>query len=379
MSDGSIKSKKRKQQGEGMTETEKSTVLIMAGGTGGHIFPALATAKELQRRGYHIHWLGTSGSMEAELVPRHGFDISFIPVTGIRGKGLAFLLKAPWRLSVSLMRALKVIHRLKPICVLGMGGYATGPGGLAARLVGIPLIIHEQNAVAGFTNKVLSKMASRVLMAFPGAFGEQPVPEKFILTGNPVRTDILSSRVPGDFTGRPVRLLVVGGSRGSVAINELVPKVLSHFKEQITVWHQTGKNNDASTRSIYSDCQVEGRVEPFIDDMAAAYHWADLVLCRAGALTISELAMAGRPAVLVPYPYAVDDHQTVNGRYLVDQGAALMVQQKDLDESSLINMLQNLAGNPGQLTEMARAAESVAKPQATDDVADQCLEVANAR
>ncbi|WP_062268903.1 undecaprenyldiphospho-muramoylpentapeptide beta-N-acetylglucosaminyltransferase [Endozoicomonas arenosclerae] len=362
-----------------MNNAGKPTVLIMAGGTGGHIFPALATARELEKRGYAIHWLGTPNSMEAELVPRHGFDISFIPVTGLRGKGLSFLLKAPWKLAVSLSRALKVIRDCKPVCVLGMGGFVTGPGGVAARLAGVPLVIHEQNAVAGFTNKVLSRVARKVLLAFPDAFGAMNGSGKFILTGNPVRTDIADLEVPSGLPGRTLKLLVVGGSRGAVAINELVPKVLAQFKGKIEVWHQTGKNNLEATRELYSEYGVEGRVEPFIDDMASAYQWADLVLCRSGALTVSELAMAQRAAVLIPYPYAVDDHQTVNGQYLVNQGAALMVQQKDLSESCLTDMLENIVGNPEQLVTMARAAGSVAKPLAAEEVADHCLEVAHAR
>ncbi|MGI9278936.1 MAG: undecaprenyldiphospho-muramoylpentapeptide beta-N-acetylglucosaminyltransferase [Endozoicomonas sp.] len=361
-----------------MSATDKPAVLIMAGGTGGHIFPALATARELEKRGYAIHWLGTPNSMEAELVPRHGFEISFIPVTGLRGKGLSFLLKAPWKLVISLHRALKVIRSCKPVCVLGMGGFVTGPGGVAARLAGIPLVIHEQNAIAGFTNKILSRIARKVLLAFPDAFGSVNGSGKFILTGNPVRTDIADLGRPAELTGRALKLLVVGGSRGAVAINQLVPRVLAKFKGRIEVWHQTGKNNLDATRELYSELGVSGRVEPFIDDMAGAYEWADLVVCRSGALTVSELAMAQRAAVLVPYPYAVDDHQTVNGQYLVNQGAALMVQQKDLNEDCLIDMLENIVGNPEQLVTMARAAGSVAKPMAAEEVADHCLEVAHA-
>ncbi|KEQ16760.1 undecaprenyldiphospho-muramoylpentapeptide beta-N-acetylglucosaminyltransferase [Endozoicomonas numazuensis] len=366
-----------------MSSNDKPTVLIMAGGTGGHIFPALATARELEKRGYAIHWLGTPNSMEAELVPRHGFEISFIPVTGLRGKGLSFLLKAPWKLAVSLSKALKVIRRCKPVCVLGMGGFVTGPGGVAARLAGVPLVIHEQNAIAGFTNKILSRIARKVLLAFPGAFDSSKSAVsrsgKFILTGNPVRTDIADLDVPEGLSTRALKLLVVGGSRGAVAINELVPKVLTQFKGRIEVWHQTGKNNLDATRELYHALDVEGCIEPFIDDMARAYEWADLVICRSGALTVSELAMAQRAAVLVPYPYAVDDHQTVNGQYLVNQGAALMVQQKNLNENCLVDMLENIVGNPQQLVTMARAAGSVAKPMAAVEVADHCLEVAHAR
>ena len=344
--------------------------VFMAGGTGGHIFPALATADILQKRGYGIHWLGTPGSMEAELVPKHGIDISFIPVTGLRGKGLSFLLKAPWKLMSSLLKAIRVLRQQKPVCVVGMGGYVTGPGGVAARLLGIPLVIHEQNAVAGLTNKLLAKVANRVLEAFPGTFAKSP---KVHLTGNPVRK-VISEIAPLQ-TQSPVRVLVVGGSRGSVAINELIPEVLKRCGDTITVWHQTGVNNQNACRAHYQKLGVSGRVDAFIDDMSEAYDWADLVLCRSGALTVAELAVAGRPAILVPYPYAVDDHQTVNGCYLVDQGAAMMVQQKALSIESLTDMIQQLVDHPERLDDMAVAARSVGLASATKEVARHCLEV----
>ena len=349
---------------------QSPVVVFMAGGTGGHIFPALATAATLQKQGYAIHWLGTPGSMEAELVPEHGIDISFVPVTGLRGKGVSFLLKAPWKLASSLLKAVKILRQQKPVCVVGMGGYVTGPGGVAARLLGIPLVIHEQNAVAGLTNKLLSKIANRVLEAFPGTFAEQ---SKVFLTGNPVR-QVIADIAPLQLQ-RPVRLLVVGGSRGAVAINKLVPEVLKRCGDQVRVWHQTGKNNQDECRTHYKQLGVNGRVDAFIDDMAEAYNWADLVLCRSGALTVAELAVAGRPAILVPFPHAVDDHQTVNGRYLVDQGAALMVQQKELSIESLTSMIQQLVDHPQQLDDMAAAARSVGLAKATEEVARHCLEV----
>lgn len=347
-------------------------VVFMAGGTGGHIFPALATAEALQKLGYRIHWLGTPDSMEAELVPKYGINISFIPVTGLRGKGLSFLLKAPWKLTSSLIKAIKVLRQQQPVCVVGMGGYVTGPGGVAAKLCGIPLIIHEQNAVAGLTNKLLAKIANRVLEAFPGTFAEQ---SKVFLTGNPVRKTI--AEITPLQPQNPVRLLVVGGSRGAVAINQLVPEVLSQLGDRLTVWHQTGGNNQDECRAHYEQLGVKGRVDAFIDDMAEAYDWADLVLCRAGALTVAELAVAGRPAILVPFPYAVDDHQTVNGRYLVEQGAALMVQQKELTAERLSEMIQQLVDHPEMLDDMAAAARSVGLSRATDEVARHCLEVSS--
>ncbi len=358
------------------------TIVVMAGGTGGHIFPALATATELQARGYCIHWLGTPGSMEAEIVPRYGFDISFIPVTGLRGKKLETLFKAPWRLVCSLMKAIVMLKQKKPICVLGMGGYVTGPGGVAARLLGIPLVIHEQNAVPGLTNKLLSKVATRVLEAFPGTFPVSPdnrrIKRKVFTTGNPVRSTLALS---SDYqAGKPLKLLVLGGSRGAVAINQVIPPLFAGCKGNLDVWHQTGKHNIAATLSAYKAQNMTEKpykVESFIDDMAAAYYWADIVLCRSGALTVSELAVAGRPAILVPYPHAVDDHQSVNGRYLVDEGAALMIQQKDLDANMLITLLTGLGNDPSRLAAMAASAKAVGKAQATCDVAEHCLEVSN--
>ncbi|WP_257263069.1 undecaprenyldiphospho-muramoylpentapeptide beta-N-acetylglucosaminyltransferase [Endozoicomonas sp. ONNA2] len=372
------------EQAVSQTPPEAPKVMIMAGGTGGHIFPGLATAKGLIRQGYRVHWLGTPGSMEAELVPGHGIDISYIPVTGLRGKGVGFLLQAPWRLAVSLFKAVRVLREHRPVCVVGMGGYVTGPGGVAARLLGMPLVVHEQNAVAGLTNKLLARIATRVLEAFPGTFAglSSGIARKVLLTGNPVRPEIVA--VPAHRPHTPLRLLVVGGSRGALAINQMIPRVVQRFRDQssdqggdrIEVWHQTGKATFKQCRADYRQLGVSGRVEPFIDDMAQAYEWADLVLCRSGALTIAELAAAGKPGILVPFPFAVDDHQTVNGRYLVDRGAALMVQQKDLDVDGLTTMILGLADNPEQLERMALSARAASLPQATDDVVRLCLEAA---
>ncbi|WP_419535424.1 undecaprenyldiphospho-muramoylpentapeptide beta-N-acetylglucosaminyltransferase [Endozoicomonas sp.] len=358
------------------SDTHTPLVIIMAGGTGGHIFPGLATAQGLIKQGYRVHWLGTPESMEADLVPKHGIDISFIPVTGLRGKGISFLLKAPWRLAVSLFKAVRVLREHKPVCVVGMGGYVTGPGGVAARLLGVPLVVHEQNAVAGLTNKLLARIATRVLEAFPGTFDglSSGVVRKVMLTGNPVRPEIVS--VSASVPHTPLRLLVVGGSRGALAINKMIPQILQKCSGRVDVWHQTGKGTFDQCRADYQQLGVTGRVEPFIDDMAQAYEWADLVLCRSGALTIAELAAAGKPGILVPFPFAVDDHQTVNGHYLVDRGAALMVQQKDLDVDGLTKMILELAGNPDQLELMASSAKAAGLPKATSDVVRHCLEAA---
>lgn len=353
------------------------TVVIMAGGTGGHIFPGLAAADEFKRRGYHVSWLGTPNSMEAKLVPQHGIDIELLPVTGLRGKGIKFLLQAPVRLTISLLKAMKTLHRLKPVCVVGMGGYVTGPGGIAAWLMNIPLIIHEQNAIAGFTNKQLAKLCTSVLCAFPGAFGAaQANTQKYHLTGNPVRAEISAVPPLTREDGTPLNLLVVGGSRGAQVINEAMPKVLAQCGGMVEVWHQTGEANVDACKNEYLNQQVAGRVEPFISDMATAYRWADLVVCRAGALTVAELAAAGRPSILIPFPWAVDDHQTVNGQYLVDRGAAQMILQRDLKEDKLTHMIVELTQNSQQLLQMAQNAKYAALPHATTMVVDRCLQAA---
>lgn len=363
-----------------MAPEQPPVVVIMAGGTGGHIFPALATAAELKSRGYQVHWLGTPGSMEAELVPEHGFAISFLPVTGLRGKGMGFLLQAPWRILVSIIKAMALLRARKPCCVLGMGGYVTGPGGVAARLLGIPLVIHEQNAVPGLTNKLLARLACRVLEAFPNTFaraGLKRLTGKLYTTGNPVRATIASQATYQP--GQPLKLLVIGGSRGATAINQLIPGVLTGCDLALEVWHQTGKNNLnaclAAQRQLATKDIKSYKIEPFIKDMAQAYAWADLVLCRAGALTVAELAVAGRPAILVPFPYAVDDHQTANGRYLADKGAAVMIQQHQLDEETLTTLLTRLGRDPARLQAMAAVARSAGCSRAAHEVANHCLEV----
>jgi UDP-N-acetylglucosamine--N-acetylmuramyl-(pentapeptide) pyrophosphoryl-undecaprenol N-acetylglucosamine transferase len=362
------------------TDPQQSvTVLLMAGGTGGHVFPALAVADELRQRGIKVAWLGTQRGIEAEVVPKAGIDISFINVAGLRGKGLLGWIIAPFKLLYALWQGLSVLQRIKPAVVLGMGGFVTGPGGIAAWLSRSPLVIHEQNAIAGLTNKLLTPFAVRVLEAFPGTI-KSP---KTVHTGNPVRNAI------GEEQNKPsalesgaasaekkIHLLVVGGSLGAKALNEVVPEALAQLSDtqRPEIWHQTGKKNIDATVALYKTHDIEAKVEAFIDDMGAAYGWADLVLCRAGALTIAELAIAGLPAILVPYPYAVDDHQTSNAKYLVDNGAALLVQQKDLTAKRLLELLHQL--DFAQLHTMAAAAKKLALPDATKKVADLCLEVA---
>lgn len=350
------------------------SVVVMAGGTGGHVFPALAVARELQARGVRIHWLGTAAGIEADVVPRNGLPITFLDVSGVRGQGLKRLLLAPFKIMAATLAAMRVMRTVEADCVIGLGGYVTGPGGIAARLLGKPLIIHEQNAVAGFTNRMLSTIATRVLQAFPGAF---PDGGKVSTTGNPVRADICGIDSPeARFAGRsgPLRLLVLGGSQGAVALNALVPQALAGLApdQRPEVRHQTGKKSVEATRGNYAAAGVEAEVLPFIDDMAAAYGWADLVICRSGALTVGELAAAGVASILVPYPFAVDDHQTANARYLSDAGAARLCPQKELTPEGLATELRAL-WNRGVLLDMAVKARRLALTEATATVAGFCL------
>lgn len=359
------------------------TVLIMAGGTGGHIFPALSIARNLQERGYRTEWLGTARGLEVEVLRDTDIPLHCIDVRGLRGKGVVSLLAAPFMIAAGVWQALKVLRAVRPCCVLGMGGYVTGPGGVAARLAGKPLLIHEQNAIAGFSNRMLARIASRVMEAFPGTF---PAHARALCTGNPVRKEIVAvANSRGEADAGPLRVLVVGGSLGAVAINQLIPQVLASMPQQARpqIWHQCGRNNVEATQQGYREAGLElnkeCRVEPFITDMAAAYKWADLVICRAGALTVSELAAAALPSVLVPYPHAVDDHQTSNARWLCDAGAGLLIQQRDLDAAEVAALLTGLDADRQRLTDMSRAAHRLAQPQASDLVTAQCMEACKAQ
>ncbi|SIT09505.1 undecaprenyldiphospho-muramoylpentapeptide beta-N-acetylglucosaminyltransferase [Neptunomonas antarctica] len=351
------------------------TALVMAGGTGGHVFPALATANCLQQEGVTIHWMGTQKGIESTVVPNAGIPLHTIDVQGLRGKGRLSLVLAPFKLLKAIWQAVKVVRLVKPDVVLGMGGFASGPGAVAARLLGIPLVIHEQNAVAGMTNRISAKLAQRILVAFPDAFGANVKVEQ---TGNPVRGAILDLPEPAQrYAARSgsINLLIVGGSLGAKGINELVPEALAQLSadERPNVWHQTGKQHIDATRKKYKALQVEARVDAFIEHMDEAYGWADLVICRSGALTVSELAIAGVPALLIPFPFAVDDHQTANAHYLEQVGAAWIVQQADLKVDDIIEVLRNKADR-SSLAKMALNARSVAKPDASNQVARICLE-----
>ncbi|HFE38820.1 MAG TPA: undecaprenyldiphospho-muramoylpentapeptide beta-N-acetylglucosaminyltransferase [Gammaproteobacteria bacterium] len=353
-------------------------IMIMAGGTGGHVFPALAVANELRAQGAEIIWMGTRSGLEAQIVPKAGIQIEWVTISGLRGKGLFSLLLAPFRLLVALYQALNILMRHRPMVVLGMGGFVAGPGGLMTWLLRKPLLIHEQNAVAGVTNRLLARVATKVVTAFPAVL------PKAVHLGNPVRKEITCLPKPDErFENRQgaLRLLVIGGSLGAAVFNEVVPAALAQLAQKqgkdippIDVWHQAGSRNIEEAESQYRKMNVEGRVEPFIDDMAAAYAWADVVLCRAGALTVSELAAAGVASILVPYPYAVDDHQTHNANYLVSAGGGKLLPQNQLNVESLSQLIGTLSRI--ELLEMAQAARSEAKPDATQSVASLCRELA---
>lgn len=352
-----------------------ATVLIMAGGTGGHVFPALAVADVLIRAGVNVQWLGTSRGIEAELVPQAGIPLHFIKVGGLRGKGLGAQLAAPFVLLRALWQTLALLRRLQPVCVLGLGGYVAGPGGLAAWLRRIPLLIHEQNAVLGTTNGLLAHVARRVLLGYPGAYNG---PEAQFV-GNPVRATIAALPAPEQrWAGRTgnLRLLVLGGSLGAQALNNVVPAAVAAMPAALRpeVWHQTGRAHADTVAEAYRELHQTARVVPFIDDMAAAYAWADLVLCRAGALTVAELAAAGVGAILVPLPHAIDDHQTHNARWLSEQRAGVLIRQDELNPEGLAKQLAELAAQPQELLAWARSARALAKTDAARQVAQACCD-----
>ncbi|WP_371188133.1 undecaprenyldiphospho-muramoylpentapeptide beta-N-acetylglucosaminyltransferase [Thalassotalea maritima] len=355
---------------------KRPTILIMAGGTGGHIFPGLAVAEYLQQQGWHVHWLGTADRMEADIIPAHGIDISFINIAGLRGKGLKSKLTMPFKVLQSVIQSLRVVNKVRPDVVLGMGGYASAPGAIAAWLKRIPLVLHEQNAVAGMSNRYLANIANKVLSAFAGAFASNVNAE---VVGNPVRGNI--NLLANDIEPMRKRVLVVGGSLGAKVLNDTVPQAISQVKLLgLDVWHQTGKDNAEVVAAAYDNYKLDAekiKVTEFIDDMASAYQWADVVICRAGALTVSELAMAGKPAILVPLPHAVDDHQTKNAQVLVNAGAGFLLAQQELNATVLSRKLNMLFSSESTLQKMAKAAKSVARPDATERVAMTCRALAD--
>lgn len=353
--------------------TTQRTLLVMAGGTGGHVFPGLAVAHALRAQGWRVVWLGNRTGMEATLVPKHDIPMEFIQFGGLRGKGLVTKLLLPMNLLRAFWQSIGALRRVRPNVVLGMGGYITFPAGMMASLLGRPLVLHEQNSIAGLANKVLARVADRVLCAFPKTLPDSE------WTGNPVREELAHLPAPetryDDRVG-PLRVLVVGGSLGAAALNDVVPKALALLPADTrpVVKHQAGVKQIDTLRANYASAGVEAEALPFIDDMAQAYAEADLVICRAGAMTVSEVAAAGVAALFVPFPHAVDDHQTTNARFLSGVGAALLVQQNELTAQGLAETLAGLS-RP-QLKEMARLARGLAKPEATRRVAEICSQIA---
>jgi UDP-N-acetylglucosamine--N-acetylmuramyl-(pentapeptide) pyrophosphoryl-undecaprenol N-acetylglucosamine transferase len=374
----------------------REKVLIMAGGTGGHVFPALTIAQELMTRGAEVEWLGTRQGLEARVIGATDIPMHFISIGGLRGKSLVKKLLAPFVIVRAVIQAVLAIRQIKPGCVLGMGGFVTGPGGIAARMLGKKLIIHEQNAIAGLTNQLLFPFTHVVMEAFPGAFRKKQqlshtnnllnrmmAPEKIQVVGNPVRAEILAlAPAESRLAHRQgaLHVLVLGGSLGAVAINRVMPELLAGMNEadRPLVRHQCGDRNLDATLQLYRDSGLELdkkiQVQAFIQDMAEAYEWADIVICRAGASTIAELAVAGLPSILVPYPSAVDDHQAANARTLEQAGAAWVVPQKEFTAEKIARILASLAANHSRLLQRARAAASMAKRDATSRAATLCLE-----
>jgi len=363
---------------------KRGPVMVMAGGTGGHIFPGLAVAEELRRQSTEVIWLGSRAGLENELVPPRGVPIETLSISAIRGKGKLALALMPIKLLRAVWQALGILRRHQPRSVLSMGGFAAAPGGIAAWLLACPLVVHEQNKIPGltnrllarFANRLLARLAKRVLGGFPDAFANSEH------VGNPVRDEIIALESPAarwrDRSG-PIRLLVLGGSQGAQSINRVLPEALQLMDpvDRPAIWHQMGQRDLVDGTSCYREAGVEGKLVAFIEQIGEAYAWADLVLCRAGALTLAELAAAGLGAILVPYPYAVDDHQTANARYLVEAGAALLLPEAELTAEALSQQLQQLSADRAKLLAMADAARKEVKAGATARVAQVCLEVAN--
>lgn len=347
-------------------------LLVMAGGTGGHVFPAIAVARELQQQGWEIRWLGTRDRMEAELVPKHHIPIEFIDISGLKGKGIIALLKAPFAIARAIWQARKIIKNYQPDAVLGMGGYVSGPGGIAAKLCGVPIILHEQNAVAGLTNKWLSKIARKTLQAFPTAFADAEV------VGNPVRQDLFEIPSPTQRfaeKGYPINILVMGGSQGAMVINQTMPEVAKQLGNQVFISHQVGKGKLTGVEEVYQTTG-NGIASEFIDDMKSAYEWADLVICRSGALTVCEMAAAGLPAIFVPFQHK-DRQQFYNAEFLAKDGAAIIIEQADFTPEHLLSVLQPLLADRQRLTEMANNARAHASPNSARRVADVIVAEAN--
>jgi len=347
------------------------TILIMAGGTGGHIFPGLAVAEQMRAAGWEVVWMGARGGMEERLVPKHGYRAAWIRAKAARGKGLLQKLLLPANLLYSFWESARHIRSLRPNVVLGLGGYVAFPGGMMASLWNRPLALHEQNAIPGLANRVLSQISDKVMAGFPQALKNAE------WTGNPVRAEIGAIAAPeARFAGRsgPLKILVVGGSLGAQALNEAMPKAVALLEHKPLVVHQSGEKHLDALRKHYAEAGVQGELVAFIDDMARRYAEADLVVCRAGAVTVAELSAGGMASILVPFPHAVDDHQTANGKFLADHGAAILIQQRDLTPQKLAGLIAGL--DRSRLLEMARKARSLGKPDAARVVAERCMSIA---
>lgn len=359
-----------------VTNTPKKYVM-MAGGTGGHVIPGIAVAQELRKKGHEVYWIGTPTGIEHQLVTAQGIAFYPVEVKSLRGKGILRTLLMPLILIKAIWQARRILRQLKPDGVISMGGFVAGPGGLTAWLLGIPLYVHEQNAIAGLTNRVLARFAKKVFIAFPNTQKLNIESDKIIQTGNPVRAEIMAIAAPGMRTigSHPrLRILVLGGSLGAKAINEVVPKALAMLPEdkKTEVWHQAGKAHLAEAQQYYLDNKIEAQVVPFIDNMAKAYQFADIVICRAGALTVSELAAAGIASILIPFPHAVDDHQTANAQFLTQTGAAILVEQHKLTPQGLADLILKYIEHPEKCLEMAIRARALAKIDATAQVVAAC-------
>lgn len=345
----------------------------MAGGTGGHIFPALVVARALREQGVEVHWLGTAGKLEEKVVAPE-FPLNRIQIKAFRGKGLLRKCLMPFRLARALFQSYRIICRLNPGVIFSMGGYVSGPGGLAAWLTRIPLLIHEQNSVAGLTNRALAVMAKSVMQAFPNTFPENP---KVTTTGNPIRVELLNIPLPQTrFADRqgPLRILVLGGSQGARSINQKMAGALNQYprSNEIMIWHQTGQLDYQAVKNTYQKILIKTQVNAFIDDIASAYAWADLIVCRSGALTVSEIAAIGVASIFIPYPHAVDNHQFYNGRFLEQAGAAIIIPEESLTEVDLVHYFEQFAHHRGRLVAMAECARNLAQPNAVRYVIAQC-------
>lgn len=343
-------------------------LLVMAGGTGGHVFPGIAVAHHLMKQGWQVRWLGTADRMEAQLVPENGIEIDFIQISGLRGKGKLALLKAPYKILKAILQARKILKAYRPDVVLGMGGYVSGPGGIAAKSLGIPVVLHEQNGIAGLTNKYLAKIATKVLQAFPTAFKNAEV------VGNPVRSDLLTIEEPSERLKNrqgPIRVLVMGGSQGAKVINTVVPQAISKLSNKFIVWHQTGKGMLDDVIKSYQNCNIN-QVTEFISDVKEAYSWADIVICRSGALTVSEIEVVGIGAIFVPFMHK-DRQQFWNAKSLADIDAAKIIEQPDFNVDSLFQLLSNLSRQ--ELVEMAVKAKSLSIINSTERVAETLISV----